>query len=246
MDGRGYYIRSREAGDDLRDIALDATIRKCAGQGRNPGHSDSGLAIKIRKSDLMRKVRVQKISNLLVFLVDLSWSMAVTQRMRATKEAILSILVDAYQSRDRVALVTFQKDSSKIVIPPTHSVMLAERSMKNVPIGGKTPLAAGLSTAHELMIRERRMRADTNQLLIVLTDGAGNVPLTEGGDPMEDVKIAAERIAVDGFRSLVINTEEITFGDGLANQLAKQLNAPCHLISNIQSELLLKIVRSEK
>lgn len=235
-------MRTRPAGDELNDLALDASIRAAA------LHSDGNHGtpvIRIRRQDLMRKVRIRKTSNLLIFLVDLSWSMAVTQRMRATKSAILSILTDAYQNRDRVALITFHGDASEVVIPPTRSVMLAERQMKNVPIGGKTPLAAGLLSAYELMSRERRLNADTNQLLIVLSDGDGNVPLY-GGDPKEEAKRIAETIAAEGFHSLVINTEHITFDQGYANQLAKQLNAPCHLVANIRPDSLLNLVQAEK
>lgn len=241
QDKRGYYVRSRPAGDDLSDIALDATIRSASLHQRERRTPEPQHAIIVKRADLMRKVRIRKASNLILFLVDLSWSMAVTQRMSATKGAILSILTNAYQHRDRVGLITFQKDEAKIVLPPTHSVMLAERSMKNVPIGGKTPLAAGLLKAYQVMSREKKMNKDTNIQLIILTDGGGNVSIS-GGDPMEDSRIVAEKIAAEGFNCIVVNTEQITFDQGFANLLAKQLNAPCHLIANIKADSLLKTI----
>ena len=242
QDNHGVYVRAYPAGDQLNDIALDATIRAASLYQRERSSELPRRGIVIHRSDLMRKQRVRKTSSLILFLVDLSWSMAVTQRMAATKGAILSILTNAYQHRDRVGLITFQKDSANLVLPPTHSVMLAERAMKNIPIGGKTPLAAGLFKAWQVMSREKRLHQDTDIFLVVLSDGAGNVSLN-GGDPMEDSRIMAERIAEDAFRCVVINTEQITFDQGFANLLAKQLNAPCHLIANIKPDSLLKTIR---
>ena len=77
------------------------------------------------REDYQRKVRVRKTANLILFLVDGSWSMAVAERMKATKSAILSLLTDAYQRRDRVGLVVFQKDRATLVLAPTNSVLLA-------------------------------------------------------------------------------------------------------------------------
>ncbi|MDO9130333.1 MAG: VWA domain-containing protein, partial [Anaerolineales bacterium] len=105
------------------------------------------VAFAIQKSDLQRKVRVKKAANLVLFLVDASWSMAVAERMAATKGAILSLLTDAYQRRDRVGLIVFQKDRATLVLSPTNSIQLAQRALMDIPVGGKTPLSAGLFMA---------------------------------------------------------------------------------------------------
>jgi magnesium chelatase subunit D len=102
------------------------------------------VAFSLKKSDLQRKVRVKRTANLILFVVDASWSMAVAERMSATKGAILSLLTDAYQRRDRVGLIVFQKDRSTLVLSPTNSVQLAQRALSFIPVGGKTPLSAGL------------------------------------------------------------------------------------------------------
>ena len=184
------------------------------------------------------------MSRLILFLVDLSWSMSVTQRMRATKGAILTLLTNAYQNRDRVGLITFQKDSARVVIPPTNSVVLAQRSMKNATIGGKTPLAAGLWKALETLTTEKRKNSNLRSILVILTDGEGNIPLW-GGDPMKEAKDVAQRIARANFRSIVVNTESITFGDGQAVHLADNLNAPCYQIKNLQPGDLYHAVENE-
>ncbi|MHC1771451.1 MAG: VWA domain-containing protein [Flexilinea sp.] len=241
---RGYYFKARPANEKVNDIAFDATIRTAAPFQNKRLNNNPNIAIVVQRQDLMRKVRMQRSSNLLLFLVDLSWSMAVQQRMAVTKSAILSLLTDAYQQRDRVSLITFQKDEAKIVLQPTHSVMLAERSMKQIKVGGKTPLPAGLSKAYDVLKQEKRLHPDENVLLIILTDGAGNVSIGHR-DSMEESKIIAEKIASEGFRSVVIDMEQTTFDQGLANTLAKQLNAPCYLIAGLKADQLVKTIKRE-
>ncbi len=81
--------------------------------------------------------------------------MAVAERMNATKGAILSLLTDAYQRRDRVGLIVFQKDRATLVLPPTNSVQLAQRALMDIPVGGKTPLSAGLFLAADVLRQEK-------------------------------------------------------------------------------------------
>ena len=192
----------------------------------------------------MKKVRIRNNSSLIVFLVDLSWSMAVTRRMEATKKAIKVILNKAYQFRDDICLITFQKEQAELIIPPTHSIALAEKSMKKLKAGGKTPLAAGLAEAERLMRLETRNYLPQNIFLILLSDCEGNISLS-GGDPESDAMEAAARIAAGKFRSIVINSDQMTFGQGYANRLAKKLNASCYLIPDFNSDHLIKAVRDE-
>ena len=203
--------------------------------------------MRIKPSDIMKKVRVRKTSSLIVFLVDLSWSMAVTQRMAATKKAITTILTKAYQFRDDVCLITFQKETAVELIPPTHSVTIAEKAMKNVPIGGKTPLTAGLNLAHEILNREVRNYGKENIILVMLSDCRGNVPLSTDGeaDPQEEAIAAAARIGAEGYRSVIINSDQMTFGEGYANNLAKHLNAACYLIAGLNEDHLIRAVKNE-
>ncbi len=243
-DRRGSYFKARPVKDELTDLALDATLRAGALHQRSRRKSADTTRFILKRQDLMQKVRSKRSSNLLLFLLDLSWSMAVQQRMDATRGAILSLLTDAYQHRDRVGLITFQKQSAALVLPPTYSVMLAERSMKKVKVGGKTPLAAGLWKAYEVLSREKRLHPDLNMLLIVLTDGAGNVAIGSG-EPMAEAKTIAEKIAAEGYRSIVIDLDQSTFDQGLADVLARQLKAPCYLISGLKADQLAKIIRKE-
>ncbi len=235
---------ARPARGRTSDIAFDATIRAAAPYQRRRARQRRQVAFAIRRQDLQEKVRVKKTANLVLFLVDASWSMAVAERMQATKGAIFSLLTDAYQQRDRVGLITFQKDRATLVLPPTHSVQLAQRALADIPIGGKTPLAAGLLLAYEVLKRERLTHPDIEPLLIVLTDGAANVSLG-GRPPLDEAHLLARRIAEEGFRAVVVNMEHPDFDQGLAQGLADQLRAPCYTLTELKAENLYRTVRKE-
>jgi len=202
------------------------------------------VAFAIRKSDFQRKVRVKKSSNLILFVVDASWSMAVAERMSATKGAILSLLTDAYQRRDRVGLAVFQKNRSTLILSPTNSVQLAQRALADIPVGGKTPLAAGLLMAYQVIQREKILHPDVNPLMILLTDGAGNVSIGNL-PPQTEANRLAEMIAADNIRSVVINMEHVAFDQGLAQALADHLKAPCYTLSELKAETIYQKVKEE-
>ena len=202
------------------------------------------MAFAIQPSDLQQKVRVRKAANLIMFVVDASWSMAVAERMSATKGAILSLLTDAYQRRDRVGLVVFQKDRALTVLPPTNSIQLAQKALSDIPVGGKTPLSAGLTLAMETLQRERTIHPEVLPLMILLTDGAGNVSMGEL-PPQEEALLVADRIRESDLRAVVINMEHAAFDQGLANSLAERLGAPCYTLHELKAEHLYRTVRRE-
>lgn len=239
---RGRYIQARPSPGDPSDLAFDATLRAAAPE--QLGRDKKGMALAVRSDDYQKKVRVRKASNLVLFVVDASWSMAVAERMQATKGAIMSLLTDAYQRRDRVGLVVFQKDQARVVLPPTNSVELAQKALKDIPVGGKTPLSAGLNLAHRIVQQELRLHKDVMPLMIILTDGAGNVSMTEMPAQDEAYRFA-ELIHEDDIRSVVINMEHAAFDQGLAAQLARHLEAPCYTLRELKAESLYQTVRDE-
>jgi magnesium chelatase subunit D len=241
---RGRYIYARPAGDDVNDIAFDATLRAAAPHQKGREEQRKTMAFAIQRQDLQRKVRVKRTANLVLFVVDASWSMAVAERMAATKGAILSLLTDAYQRRDRVGLIVFQKDRANLVLPPTNSVQLAQRALADIPVGGKTPLSAGLFLAHEVVTRELRLHPDVLPLLIVLTDGAGNVAISDVA-PQKEAHDLADQIAEDEIRAVVINMEHAAFDQGLAQALADHLKSPCYTLSELKAENLYQAVKAE-
>jgi magnesium chelatase subunit D len=241
---RGRYIMARPAHGKTSDIAFDATIRAAAPYQKRRTDKRKRLAFAIEPGDLQRKVRVKKMANLVLFLVDASWSMAVAERMNATKGAILSLLMDAYQRRDRVGLIVFQKDRATLVLPPTNSIQLAKRALGDIPVGGKTPLSAGLLMAADILRQEKLTHPDIEPLLIVLTDGAGNVSL--GPLPPQDESYHfAELISMESVRCIVINMEHASFDQGLAQALADHLKAPCYSLGELKAESLYHAVKQE-
>lgn len=241
---RGRYIQSRPANGKTDDVAFDATFRAAAPFQKRRTEQRKKVAFAIQKGDLQRKVRVKKAANLILFLVDASWSMAVAERMAATKGAILSLLTDAYQRRDRVGLIVFQKDRATLILPPTNSITLAQRALSDIPVGGKTPLSAGLLMTFEVLTQEHVLHPDVEPLLIILTDGAGNVSIGVL-PPQEEAFGFAEQIAARGYRTVVINMEHASFDQGLAQALADHLEAPCYTLNELKAESLLNTVRQE-
>lgn len=239
---RGRYVQSRPSPGDASDLAFDATLRAAAPFQVEREHEN--VAFAVRSGDYQKKVRVRKAANLILFVVDASWSMAVAERMQATKGAIMSLLTDAYQRRDRVGLVVFQKDQARVVLPPTGSVELAQRALKEIPVGGKTPLSAGLDLAHFVIDQEIHQHPEVMPMMIVLTDGAGNVSMSELPAQEEAYRIA-EHIAAEKIRTVVINMEHVAFDQGLAAELAVHLGAPCYTLSELKAESLYKTVKDE-
>ena len=239
---RGRYTYARSAGGKYDDIALDATVRQAAPHQTERDHSYAAIAIE--QGDLQRKVRVRKTGNLILFAVDASWSMAAAERMEATKGAIMSLLVDAYQKRDRVCMISFQRDGATLVLPPTSNVEMAEKALRDIPVGGKTPLSAGLQLAYQVVEREKSQDSSIMPLMILLTDGAGNVSMT-GMPPREEGLLIASLFAEKHVRSVVVNTEHESLDRGLARELADSLGSPCYALKEIKAESLYETVRNE-
>ncbi|GMA39854.1 hypothetical protein GCM10025883_18990 [Mobilicoccus caccae] len=155
-----------------RGLALTSTVLAAATRGTGRGEGgDAVPGVDVGAQDLRRSVRRGKEGNLVVFAVDTSGSMGAAERIRQVKTACVSLLMDAYQRRDKVAVVTFAKKQARVVLPPTSSVELAQRLLADVPTGGRTPLAEGLTSAYDVIRRERVRDPHRRALLVVLTDG---------------------------------------------------------------------------
>ena len=156
----------------------------------------------------------------MLFAVDASGSMAARARMGAVKGAVLSLLLDAYQRRDKVGMVTFRGSAAELALPPTFSVEAAAARLAAVPTGGRTPLAAGLLRAHEVLLRTERIRDPRRRALLVLvTDGRA----TGGPDPVGGAHRAAALLAAAGVHSVVVDCESGPVRLGLAAALAESL-----------------------
>jgi magnesium chelatase subunit D len=150
-------------------LHLVATVRAAAPQQVARGRREG--ALKLRAADLREPVREGREGNLVLFVVDASGSMAARSRMAAVKGAILSLLLDAYQRRDKVGLVTFRGRDAEVVLPPTWSVEAGAARLTALPTGGRTPVAAGLLSAAEVLRVERLRDPKRRPLVVVVTDG---------------------------------------------------------------------------
>lgn len=239
---QGRYIRARPMDGRVEDVAFDATLRHAALHQKK--RQPQGRAVAIECEDLQRKVRVRRTANLVLFVVDASWSMAAQDRMVATKGAILSLLQDAYQKRDRVGLIVFRNAKAQLILPPTNNVRKAETILREIPVGGKTPLTRGLHMAYEVLTRELRKDPKVRPLMVLLTDGAGNVSMTYLS-PREEGKRIARLLKENNIRSVVINTEHAAFDRGLAQELAYCLGGECYTLEELGSQALYHTVKNQ-
>jgi magnesium chelatase subunit D len=201
----GKYVKSKFPNGKPKDIALDATIRAAAPyQQERLGESDNAIIIK--SQDMREKVRVKEVSTLCAFVVDSSGSMGAKSRMESAKGAIFSLLLDSYQKRDKVALVSFRGEKADILLPPSSSVERAANCLRELPTGGKTPLSAGLYKGLELLESERRKDAEMIPMLVLISDGRGNVSMNEGSIKEEIISIS-ERIQAERIHTVIIDTE---------------------------------------
>ena len=219
----GRYVDSIIPNGKVEDLAFDATLRAAAPfQRRRREESGNQNGLLIEKTDLREKVRERKVGNLIMFVVDASGSMAAEERMTATKGAVLSLLLDAYQRRDHVSMVVFRKDTAELVLPPTNSVEIAQRLLSNLPTGGRTPMAHGLTLGLETIKHYSRRDKEAIPLLVLISDGRANVPVN-GGDPVEEAKLVAREIGCAGVKAIAIDTERGFITLGLVKQICDEM-----------------------
>src|SRR5262249_7219896 len=158
----------------------------------------------LRREDARHAAREGREGNLVLFVVDASGSMAARRRMAAVSGAVLSLLRDAYQRRDKVGLISFRAGGAEVLLPPTSSVEAAVAGLAGLPTGGRTPLAGGLLRARGVLAAERLRDPRRRPLLVLLTDGRATLPARPGGNPMRDALRAAGLLAADGVATVVV------------------------------------------
>ena len=209
-DRRGRYVRAVQT-EHTTDVAFDATMRAAAPhqQRRRREAADAGItdapALHLERQDLRQKVRRRRTGTLIVFVVDASASMDAEQRMQATKGAVLSLLRDAYVRRDKVSLVVFSGRSARVVLQPTSSVDLAEERLQRLAVGGTTPLTHGLVAGLKVVRTERLRDASVYPLMVLISDGRGNISLF-GEEPLLEAQRLAAQLGAEKVRMLVIDS----------------------------------------
>jgi magnesium chelatase subunit D len=229
-------------GEPARQIDLGATL--AAALDRHSGSSTGTENLRLRHQDLYRQVRHQKPRRLVVFLLDTSDSMGdgPEERMAATLGAAVSLAAAAYLNRDHVSLITFRDQGAKLLVPPTDSVSLLRKNLQRVPIGGATPLAAGLHQARQV-IRQARMRdPEQRPLLVLISDGEATVPLLPKSDPIKDAFTEARRLRSDGVAALLIDTRTVGTKSGIMSSLAEIMGTVCHHLHTLQVGQVLRLI----
>ena len=255
-DVRGRYIRSQPTSKPV-DLALDATLRAGAVHQRSRqrraaelGDPRRDLAVIIEPGDWRRKVRIRQAGSLVVLCVDASGSMGARGRMVAGKGAVLSLLLDAYVRRDQVSLVSFRGTGAQVLVEPTASIEMAERQLRELPVGGRTPLAAGLVQVAELLRRCLMRDPALHPLAIVVTDGRGNIDLAGRASRFasaEAVQVAEQLARDNRVTWVVVDTEPAgPMSRGHSVELATALGARRFAIEQLRADDLVSVVHDSR
>lgn len=241
---RGRYAGfTMDPGKNKNDVALDATLRAAAPFQKE--REKNSCAITIEDRDFRYKRRESHVGATIVFVVDASGSMGAAKRMKETKEAILSMLMDSYQKRDKVGLIAFRKNKAEVLLEITSSVDLAQKQLQALPTGGRTPLADGLYSAWQLLQARKRRDPEMLPLIVLVTDGRANSPLWSD-DSVEDAMKAARLIASERIPAIVVDTENEFISFHLAQQVAAAMEADYYKVDELKSAQLMGIVSWNK
>ncbi|MEL6407082.1 MAG: magnesium chelatase subunit D family protein [Chloroflexota bacterium] len=237
---RGHYTRARQDSQPT-DIALDATLRSAATNGR-----DENQQAIIHDENLHQKIRSSTSDTIILFVVDASGSMAARQRMEAVKGAVLALLTDAYQQRDHVGVIAFRGTHAELILSPTHSVERAEKQLARLPTGGRTPLAHALQLTHETVYRIQREQPEQPILVVMLSDGKANVALSgTEGDAWTQTQAMAQQLAQLGLPILFLDTETGYVRIGRGTELAELLHAEYMALDELSTDTLIHTIRTQ-
>ncbi|SFT35413.1 protoporphyrin IX magnesium-chelatase [Geodermatophilus amargosae] len=237
---RGRVVGSVRPSGPVTRLHLVDTVLAAAPHQVARGRSGPGL--RIAREDLRQATLEGREGNLVLFVVDASGSMGSRARMSAVKGAVLSLLLDAYQRRDKVGLVTFRGGDAELALPPTWSVEAAAARLRELPTGGRTPLAAGLLRAAEVLRVEHVRDPRRRPLLVVVTDGRATG--ARGSDALGAAHAAAQRLAAAGTAAVVVDCESGPVRLGLAGVLGTHLGAHTLRLEELAAESLAATVRS--
>ena len=208
LRNNGKYVRYGLPRGEIKDVALDATIRTAAPYQKERKH-ESDLAVVIKTQDIREKIRIGKVSTATMFVVDASGSMGANRRMESAKGAVLSLLLDSYQHRDRVGMVAFRGNRADVLLPLCSSVDLAYKRLRELPTGGRTPLAAGLERGLNLLMAEKQKDEGVIPVLVLISDGRANVS-SSYKDIKKELLALAEHARTEGIQVIVIDTEVVS------------------------------------
>eukprot|EP00543_Licmophora_paradoxa_P002005 CAMPEP_0202458064 /NCGR_PEP_ID=MMETSP1360-20130828/20853_1 /ASSEMBLY_ACC=CAM_ASM_000848 /TAXON_ID=515479 /ORGANISM="Licmophora paradoxa, Strain CCMP2313" /LENGTH=776 /DNA_ID=CAMNT_0049078403 /DNA_START=29 /DNA_END=2359 /DNA_ORIENTATION=+ len=263
---RGRYIKPMLPKGKVVRLAVDATLRASAPyqksrRERAVGTKNEARGVHIESSDVRIKKMARKAGSLIIFVVDASGSMALN-RMNAAKGAALSLLTEAYQSRDQISLIPFQGEAADVLLPPTKSISMASSRLEQMPCGGGSPLAHALQTASMTGINAQKSGDVGKVVVVLISDGRANVPLctsmgeefdpdadedSKDGKPSrnylkEEVLACAKQMgALNGFNLLCIDTENKFISTGLAKEISDAALGRYHQLSKADGKAIASV-----
>mmetsp|Transcript_31516 Transcript_31516/g.46302 ORF Transcript_31516/g.46302 Transcript_31516/m.46302 type:complete len:785 (+) Transcript_31516:194-2548(+) len=263
---RGRYIKPMLPKGKVTRLAVDATLRASAPyqksrRQRAIGTKNEGRGVHIEQSDVRIKKMARKAGSLIIFVVDASGSMALN-RMNAAKGAAMSLLTEAYQSRDQISLIPFQGDMADVLLPPTKSIAMAKKRLESMPCGGGSPLAHALQMAMLTGINAQKSGDVGKVVVVCISDGRANVPLcvsmgeefdpdadedSKDGKPSrgylkEEVLACAKQLGVlPGFNLLCIDTENKFISTGIAKDIANAAMGKYHQIAKADGSAIASV-----
>lgn len=228
----GKYVTSRMPGDRPSDIAIDATLRAVAARKGE---------LAVEKEDLREKVRAKKVSSVVVFVVDASGSMGAMKGMDLAKGAVLRLLEDSYQKRDKVGFIVVAGDAAQLVLPPTRSIEQAVKCLRQLPTEGKTPLPDGLLKGLRVLQTELWKNKHVVPIMVVVSDGRGNVPLR--GDPKKEALSLARKIGDLGIDLVVIDCDDGFLDLGMSRELSEAGRGLYYSLAALDEDGIVDVVR---
>ncbi|MDD4775399.1 MAG: VWA domain-containing protein [Syntrophomonas sp.] len=203
-------------------------------QAKKSGLLRGDKRLSIKKQDLHFYDKKTYIPIDICLLLDASGSMAGEKRQAASFLAQHLLLT----GKERVAVVTFQERSARVVAPFTRSQSVLNKGLQTINPAGMTPLASGIMTALDL-IKNSRVR---NPLLVLITDGIPNAALWTM-DAQADALSAAANIPGQKLRFICIGVES---NASFMEKLAQAGEGALYLVDDLNKENLINLVRYEK
>jgi len=264
---RGRYIKPMLPKGNVVRLAVDATLRASAPyqkarRERAVGTKNEGRGVYIEQSDVRSKKMARKAGSLIIFVCDASGSMALN-RMNAAKGAAMSLLTEAYQSRDQICLIPFQGDKADVLLPPTRSIAMAKRRLEQMPCGGGSPLADAMQAAMLTGLNAQKSGDVGKVVVVLISDGRANVPLcvsrgeefdpdadedSKDGKPSrkylkeEALACAKQMGSLQGFNLLCIDTENKFISTGVAKDIANAAQGKYHQIAKADGSAIASVI----